>query len=652
MEMDLRQLIDLLNEYTKLYDAGTPAISDKEWDDLYFQLVEREKRDGIIYPDSPTQTIHFDEVSKLDKIIHSHPMLSLAKTKDISEVESFTSKSDCIFMLKMDGLTASIRYENGKLVSAETRGNGVVGEDITHNIIHVNTVPITIPYTGTLVVDGEIICDTETFEKNFSKEFANPRNYAAGAIRRLNSKENQNSGLSFIAWDCIEGSDKETLSKKLCFLYEQGFEIVPFIGMPKEEDETIENGFECLQELAKRHGYPIDGIVIKYNDCEYYQSLGNTEHHFRGGLAYKFYDEEYETKLLDISYDVSRLGILTPVAVFEPLDVDGSVIERASLHNMTIMREILGDTPYYGEPIWVYKANMIIPQISRAEKRDYGDIIAAGGVTVGLGGDHGIICPICGGLTSIIKSDSGVEVLYCDNEECPGKLAQKIDHFCGKKGLDIKGISRKTIEKLIEWGWINGLADIFRLNEHKAEWVSKAGFGEASVGKILSAIDAARTGTSGQAFISALGIPLVGSTVSKEIVKYYSTWKDFRDAVGGDWTAFDGFGPEMSKAINSFDYTEADEIAEMLDFKSAEVNEVAQSEGVKDKTFVITGKLSKKRDDIKAEIEHRGGKVTGSVSSKTTYLVCNDKNSTTGKSADAKKFGVPVITEEELYGLF
>lgn len=259
-------------------------------------------------------------------------------------------------------------------------------------------------------------------------------------------------------------------------------------------------------------------------------------------------------------------------------------------------------------------------------------------------------CPICGRGTEIKTSESGVKVLYCANPLCEGKLAQKIDHWAGKKGMDIKGLSRATIEKLIDWGWVNGLTDIFRLNEYKTVWVSKAGFGETSVGKILSAIDAARVGTSVQAFISALGIPLVGSTISKEIVKYYSTWKDFRDAVGSDWTVFDGFGPEISNAINKFDYTEADEIAKMLDFKSDDTK-VVQSEGLKDKTFVITGKLSKKRDDIKAEIEAHGGKVTGSVSSKTSYLVCNDKNSTTGKSADAKKFGIPVISEEELYNL-
>ena len=347
--------------------------------------------------------------------------------------------------------------------------------------------------------------------------------------------------------------------------------------------------------------------------------------------------------MLDIEWTMGRTGVLTPVAVFQPVDTGDSIIERASLHNISIMKEILGNAPYKNQKIWVYKANMIIPQVSHAEQKGGEPIIDA---TVAM------CCPICGEPIEIIESESGVFSAFCSNPACEGKLANRIDHFFGKKGLDVKGISLKTIEKLIDWGWVNGLTDIFRLNEHKAEWVSKAGFGETSVGKILSAIDAARVGTSVQAFISALGIPLVGSTISKEIVKYYSTWKDFRDAVGGDWTAFDGFGPEISNAINKFDYTEADEIAEMLDFKSAEANEVAQSEGVKDKTFVITGKLSRKRDDIKAEIEHRGGKVTGSVSSKTTYLVCNDKNSTTGKSADAKRLGIPVITEEELYELF
>lgn len=644
MEMDLRELIDLLNEYTRLYDAGTPAISDKEWDDLYFQLVEREKRDGIIYPDSPTQKVHFEEVSKLNKVAHNHPMLSLAKTKEISEVNEFKKANEVITMLKMDGLTASLKYENGKLVSAETRGNGVIGEDITHNIVAVKNVPMKIPFKDTLVVDGEIICDTETFEKNFSNDFANPRNYAAGAIRRLNASENRNCGLSFVAWDCIQGLSEKTLSDKLHVLYTLGFQNVPFLF--QDDDWTTEDDFETLKSVAIELHYPIDGIVIKYNNCEFYQSLGNTEHHFRGGLAYKFYDEEYETELLDIEWTMGRTGVLTPVAIFKPVDTGDSIIERASMHNLSIMRETLGMFPEKHQKIWVVKQNQIIPQISRAERND-------------IVHDHTLnsgfcnVCPICGEPTDIIESDSGVLTIICKNPACEGKLANRIDHFCGKKGLDIKGISRKTIEKLIEWGWLNGLADIFRLEQYKTVWVSKTGFGEASVGKILSAIDTARVGTSVQAFISALGIPLVGSTISKEIVKYYSTWKDFRDAVGGDWTTFDGFGPEISNAINKFDYTEADEIAEMLNFKSTEVNEVTQSESIKDKTFVITGRLLliQNRQKLSNIVEERGGKVTNSVSSKTNYLVCNDKNSTSEKMKKAKELNIPILSEEELLEL-
>ena len=263
------------------------------------------------------------------------------------------------------------------------------------------------------------------------------------------------------------------------------------------------------------------------------------------------------------------------------------------------------------------------------------------------------ICPICGKPTEIIKSDSGVLNVVCNNLSCEGKLANRIDHYLGKKGLDVKGISLATIEKLIDWGWLNGLKDIYELNKYKIEWESKSGFGKASVGKILNAIDAEGRCTKLESFISALGIPLVGVSVAKEICKYYDTWEDFRNAVGGDWTELEGFGPEMSKAINSFDYTEVDEIAAMVDFKHPEVQSETPEPvpAIKDKVFVITGRLSRKRDDIKAEIEALGGKVTGSVSSKTDYLICNDKNSTTGKSADAKKLGIPVITEEEYLNL-
>lgn len=650
---DIRNLINLLNEYTEAYDKGLPLISDKSWDAMYFKLQQLENETGIIYPDSPTQKIHFEKVSQLNKVKHNHPMLSLAKTKSLDELKNFINSQLCVFMDKMDGLTVSLTYENGELVCAETRGNGEEGEDITHNARVIKGIPQRINFKDKLVVDGEVICNYEDWE-NIKGDYKNPRNYAAGSLRLLDSSECAARKLSFIAWDCISGLDNLShiiyLTDKFRELEELGFTIVPSFVNNSSED-NIEEIIKSLQEIAKEEGYPIDGIVVKYADCKYYLEQGRTEHHFSGGIAYKFYDEEYETRLKYIDYDVSRNGVLTPVAVFEPIDIDGSIVERASLHNMSIMKEVLGETPYAGEKVWVIKSNMIIPQITRADKKDYGDIIAAGGVTVGLGGDHGVLCPICGGLTSIKVSESGVETLYCDNEECPGKLTQRIDHFCGKKGLDIKGISRKTIEKLIDWGWINGLADIFRLDQYKAKWISKEGFGTASVEKILLSIDAARSGVQLETFISAIGIPLVGRTVAKTIAKEFSTWQEFRDFVDTDDTYFwdfDGIGEEIDTSLKEFDYTEADEIANLLTFKE-KVAEVETPKTVAGINFVITGKLETgTRDQVKDIIEKAGGKVASSVSTKTNYLIANAKENTT-KYNKALELGIPIITEKDLF---
>ena len=655
----VRYLIDQLNEYTKLYNAGTPAISDKEWDELYFKLVEAEKETGIIYPDSPTQAIVAEDVDALKKVKHNHPMLSLDKTKDIEVFKRFIGDKDYILMAKMDGLTCSLKYIDGKLVSAETRGNGIEGEDILHNMNYVKEVPLQIPILDELVVDGEIVCDLKTFEENFKNDYKNPRNYAAGAIRRLHASENKNCGLTFVAWDCIKGIDEDTLTKKLFKLIDIGFRVVPFIRKDfiTEEYSTLESQIRLLRD-SYSEAFPIDGVVAKYDNCAYYESLGHTDHHFRGGFAFKFYDEEYETRLKDIDYDVSRNGVLTPVAVFEPVDIDGSTVSRASLHNMSVMYKVLGDTPYYGERIWIIKSNQIIPQIVKADIRDYGDIVSHGGVTVGFGGDYGVLCPVCGGLTSINKSESGVEVLVCDNENCPGKLAQRIDHYCSKKGMDIKGLSRKTIEKLIDWGWINdNISELYDLQSHRAEWINKSGFGTASVDKILDAIERSKKNADLGKFISGLGIPLVGQTIAREITKYCSTWDDFKDMVGGDWTIFDGFGTEISREINDFDYSEADKIAAILDFSLPETKVESGQEtvapAIQDKTFCITGKLKtfKNRDELKSDIVSLGGKVTDSISSKTDYLINNDINSTSSKNNKAKQLGIPIISEEDYINL-
>ena len=362
-EAELYQLVNDLNYHTKLYDEGHPNISDKEWDDMYFRLVELERTTGIYLPESPTQKIDYQVVNELKKVKHNHPMLSLNKTKSIDEMNTFIGNKEFITMLKMDGLTCSLGYKNGRLVSAETRGNGIEGEDILHNALVVKNIPKRLPQDIDLTVDGEIICTFEDF-KEFENEYANPRNFAAGSIRLLSAKESATRNLKFVAWDIINGFEKtcDTLNKKLGHLLSLGFDTVPFTIMEKSFNKTI---IEEFKEIAKTNDYPIDGLVVKYNKVAEYEACGRTDHHFKGGMAFKFKDEEYETYLLDIEWSMGRTGQLTPIAVFNPVDTGDSIIERASLHNISVMKELLG-RPYIGQRLIVYKANDIIPQILSA----------------------------------------------------------------------------------------------------------------------------------------------------------------------------------------------------------------------------------------------------------------------------------------------
>ena len=639
--MDMKELVQWLNERTKEYDEGNPTVSDKEWDDKYFQLVMMEYYAGYQEANSPTQKISWDAVSALNKVKHNHLMLSLDKTKDVDEVKSFLKDKEYLAMAKMDGLTCSLKYNNGKLISAETRGNGEVGEDILHNANVVANIPLNIPFKDELIVDGEIICDLNTF-KDFEKDYKNPRNFASGKIRSLDPMDCAKANLSFIAWDCIS-SISDTLLDKLMILDDLGFDIVPFSFNHSIFKDNLMEEIEWIRDISKKKFYPLDGIVFKFNNCEYYESLGHTEHHFRGGLAFKFYDEEYETELLDIEWSMGRTGVLSPVAIFKPIDIDGTIVSRASLHNISIAHKILGghDFGWKEQKIWVSKRNMIIPQVEKAEKdndltKHYFNLPS--------------VCPICGGNIEVRKEIDS-EMLYCTNSQCDGKLVNKIDHFFGKKGLDAKGFSRATIQKIIDWGYVENISDCFRLDEHRADWIKRPGFGEKSVTGILTALDGCRN-TSLNKIIAAAGIPLIGSTVGKSLAKRFKTYDEFRTATREvDFSTLDGFGYEMNNALHKFDYTELDYIVEnflTIEVEEAETEAVLPLEGL---VFVITGKLSRKRDDIKADIEAKGGKVTGSVSSKTSYLVCNDKNSNTGKSKDAKALGISIITEEELNAL-
>lgn len=649
-KIEIRELIDKLNYYTKLYDEGTPEISDQEWDDLYFKLVEVEKETGEYYEDSPTQKINYEVKSKLDKAEHNHPMLSLDKTKSIDEVKAFIGNKDYIAMAKMDGLTCSLTYNNGRLIKAETRGNGLVGEDITHNALVIKSIPNKINHKSELVIDGEIICTYNNFER-FKDEYKNPRNFASGSIRLLDSKECEKRNLTFVAWDVIKGFEEEkTLHSKIWRLKEcHNFEIVPYQWGDSIENEEIKHSINEIKENCQELGYPIDGIVFKYNNIEEYLAAGRTDHHFKGGLAYKFYDDEYDTILRDITYDIGRTGVLTPVAIFDPVDIDGTECSRASLHNMTILKDTLNGMGWKGQQIKIYKANQIIPQISWAEEdneytKEYIDTL------------H--VCPICGGPVSVHKENVS-EVLMCDNDLCEGKLLNRFDHFCGKKGLDIKGLSKATLSKLMDWGWLQSYQDFFILKQYRDKWIKKPGFGVASVDKILNAIEIAKANVKLEQVIAAAGIPEIGSRVAKDIAKHYETWADFRTET--NFLKIDGIGEVMDYNLTHFDYDDLElDYTVNLHLKAGIANTRGQraNTGTIDETvlnifngkvFCITGKthIFKNRAELTADIELKGGKVVSSMSSKVNYLINNDNTSTSAKSVQAKKLNIQVITEEE-----
>ena len=643
-------LVNYLNKCTRAYDEGKPLITDKEWDDLYFQLEQLEKEAGLILSNSPTQSISFEVVNELQKVEHDHKMLSLEKTKSADEVLTFCKGKQILAMCKMDGLTCSLTYENGELVSAETRGNGLVGENILHNAKIIPSIPKTIPYKEKLTIDGEIICTYKDFKK-FEDVYKNPRNFASGSIRLLSAKECATRSLTFVAWDVMTPlQEYNLLSDKLIYLKSIGFTTVPFIRTVFKNSQEVEDFISDIKWAAEENSYPIDGAVFKFNDCEYGLSLGETSHHFKNAIAFKFYDETYSTYLLDIEWTMGRTGVLTPVAIFEPIDIDGSTVERASLHNITIMEELLGE-PYEGQKIEVFKANMIIPQVYSAEKMSEDFLHYPEVPFINIPKE----CPVCGDLTEEV-GDLDTRVLKCTNPSCEGKVINKLDHFCGKKGLDMKGISKATPEKLVDWGWIDSVIDIFELEQHKAEWIQKPGFGVKSVEKILNSIDSSRKCDLNQ-FMCALGIPLIGNTASKALQEAFRKWNEFIYAVDEyfDFSVLPNFGMEMHNNIINFDYREARFIADnYIQFNDYE--EVESGSDLAGKTFVITGKLTqfKNRDEIKAKIESLGGKVTGSVSKNTDYLINNDVESTSSKNKTAKSLGIPILSENyfiETFGI-
>ena len=625
----IKELTEELNRLTELYDKGIPEISDKEWDDMYFELVNLEQEYNYVMPNSPTQRINYTVVNELQKVKHNHPMLSLDKTKDIEEIKSFVGNKDWIAMLKMDGLSCSLLYESGRLVRAETRGDGEIGEDITHNVMVIPSIPKIIPYKDRLVVDGEIICKLDDF-KEFSEEYKNARNFASGSIRLLDSNECAKRKLSFVAWDVIGdfGGECNALNEKLERLIDLEFEIVPFTIMG-----TIEESVEWLKNHTDN--YPIDGLVFKLRKCVEYEAMGRTEHHFRGGLAFKFYDELYETKLLGIEWTIGKTNILTPTAIFQTVNIDSTDISKASLHNISIIKK-LGLTNNC--TVRGYKANQVIPQIDSCLKDGDSDITLPK------------YCPVCGGKTAIVK-DNESEVLVCTNDNCLGKLLGRLNFFVSKPACNIDGLSEQILSFLIDKGWVKCFKDIYCLAEHKVEWQKCDGFGKKSVENILDAVEKSRNITLDR-FICALSIDGVGRSASKTISDAFNgDFAEFINAFdnGFNWTTLTDIGDITAQNINNYLAKNEAEIREL----TKEFNFILPTKvDVKDNPFsgkilCVTGKLEHfSRDGINTKIAELGAKAASSVSKNTDYLITNEASGSS-KYKKAVELNVPIITEDE-----
>ena len=633
----MKKLIEeLKNARNRYYNYGDSPLSDSEYDKKLFELEQMEKESGIIYSNSPTQTVGFEVLNNIDKIsIEDKPMLSLQKVYSQEEIKKFQKNYNIFGMIKCDGVSVRLIYENGELVSANTRGNGYIGSDITNHAKHFINLPLTISNKNRVIIDGEAIIKKFDFEViNQNNEFSNPRNTVAGSLNLLDMKIVRERRISLIIWDVIDGIDINSVSERLNTISSYGFEIVPIYS-----DNTL--NYDILMD-AKLKGIPCDGVVWKIDDIAIGNSLGQTSHHFMNAVAWKPANTIVSSILRNVEFSMGRSGVLTPVAIFDEVELLGSVISRASLHNIDIMRDSLqceNGIPIVPQKVYVFKANDIIPQIDSSELLDESYSFV----------NIPSICPCCGAQLSL-QAKNVSTFLACENPACSGRLINKLDHFVGKSGLDIKGLSKATLEKLIDWGWVNCFADLFKLKDYEANWKLKPGFGEASVRKLLDAIEEARINSTHEAFISAIGIPMIGKTMVKELVKNgVTTYNQLRNMVDDkfDFSQFNGFGYEKSDSLLRFKYHEADEAYhEMLLVEPREEEKKEQS--LEGKSIVITGTLIhfKNRAELQKVIEAAGGKVVGSVSKNTAYLINNDIESGSAKNQTAKRLGVPIITEE------
>lgn len=656
---EMRALVDRLNQYRDAYyNKNESPVSDQEYDRLFDQLARLEAETGIVYADSPTATVGYQAVSKLTKVTHNHPLLSLGKTTDIREFCDYFEGKPMNLMAKMDGLTASIVYRQGQLVRAESRGNGEVGEDITHTARTFANLPQRIPFPGELIVDGECIIDYPTFRNIIRQEqtdYKNPRNLVSGTVRQLDSRVAARRGVKFIAWKLYAASDENgvpladtrTYSAAFALLAKLGFSVVPHVSLenryPDGESrrEAMETEMEALQQDCAALGYPIDGLVGSFDDVAYGLGLGSTGHHPKHSLAFKFYQDRNETVLRDIEWSTNRTGQVNPVAIFDPVEIDGTTVSRASLNNVSIVKELelgLGDT------ITVIKANQIIPMVTDNLTRSGGYVFPTA-------------CGSCGKPLEL-RCDNGREMLYCVNPGCPAIRLDQIAYFVSRDAMNIMGLSQERLKMLMEQGFVRDFADIYHLDAHREALMEMERFGQDSVDNLLSAIDVSRSCRMSNV-LTAIGIPTIGKNNAKILAaqcagegnpleRFLTMAKE-----NYDWTVLDGFGQVMSSAINQFVAENEGRIRPLLPELNIAPEQPRAAGGLEGKTFCITGKLLHfpNRDALVAEIEARGGKVVSGVSAKTDYLITNDKSSGSSKNQKAAKFGTRILSEEEFLAL-
>lgn len=639
----MKRLVEKLNEAAKAYyQENREIMPNIEYDSLYDELLALEQKTGVVLSDSPTVRVGYELLTSLPKEAHESPMLSLDKTKELGALLQWLGDKKGLLSWKLDGLTIVLTYEGGKLLKAVTRGNGEVGEVITNNVRVFRNIPVTIPYKGNLVLRGEAIIRYSDFEKinreitDIDAKYKNPRNLCSGSVRQLNNKITAERNVYLYAVTLVkaEGVDfQNSRQEQMVWMKRQGFDVVAYQLVGSEDLEQAVTSFTGKIEQSD---LPADGLVLTYDDIAYGQSLGRTAKFPRDAIAFKWQDEIRETKLIEIEWSASRTGLINPIAVFEPVELEGTTVKRASVHNISILEGLeLG----IGDTIGVYKANMIIPQIAENMTRSGTAEIPQQ-------------CPVCGGKTSV-RQENGVKTLYCTNESCLAKQIKAFTHFVSRDAINIEGLSEATIEKFIAKGFIREYADIFRLDRYQAEIVQMEGFGEKSYQKLAEAIDKARK-TNAVRLLYSLGIPNIGLSNAKLICRKLDyNWEKIVHAPWEQLIQINGIGEVMVREYVNFFSSE--KTREILDHLLAEVELSAPETSsvaplLEDVQFVITGSVEhfKNRNELKETIEKLGGKVTDSVTSKTSYLINNDKLSGSSKNKKAKELGIPILSEAQL----